>query len=97
MHYGLTVDGVSSRGKNRVVRAFAAARPGTQVPNWAAAVPDFATDHALALPGGPVEIEVHVDCGIVEVALDQGRIWITQIHFPADPGAPVRLTGSGAA
>ncbi len=64
---------------------------------WAAEVPDFATDHALALPGGPVEIEVHVDCGIVEVALDQGRIWITQIHFPADPGAPVRLTGSGGA
>lgn len=36
--HGLTVDGVTSRGKNRVVRAFAASRPGTQVPDWARAV-----------------------------------------------------------
>jgi hypothetical protein len=33
--YGLTVDGVDNSGKNAVVRAFAAARPGTQVPDWA--------------------------------------------------------------
>ncbi len=32
------VDGVDSSGKNEVVRAFAASRPGTQVPDWAAAV-----------------------------------------------------------
>lgn len=36
--HGLTVDGVTSRGKNRVVRSFAASRPGTQTPDWAAAV-----------------------------------------------------------
>jgi fructan beta-fructosidase len=61
---------------------------------WAAGVPSFATDHTVALRGGPVAIEVQVDRGIVELSLDQGRIWITQIHFPADPTAPVRLTGT---
>jgi len=33
--HGTPVDGVDSTGKNRVVRAFAASRPGTQVPDWA--------------------------------------------------------------
>ena len=35
--HGLTVNGVDSTGKNRVVEAFAASRPGTQVPDWATA------------------------------------------------------------
>ncbi|MEA2439146.1 MAG: uncharacterized protein QOH76_570 [Thermoleophilaceae bacterium] len=42
--HGLTVNGVNSAGKNRVVSAFAASRPGTQVPDWAgfvAAHPEF--------------------------------------------------------
>jgi len=33
--HGLTVNGVDSSGKNRVVESFAASRPGTQVPDWA--------------------------------------------------------------
>jgi hypothetical protein len=36
--HGLTVNGVDNTGKNRVVEAFAASRPGTQVPDWAGAV-----------------------------------------------------------
>jgi hypothetical protein len=36
--HGLTVNGIDSTGKNRVVHAFAASRPGTQVPDWAGAV-----------------------------------------------------------
>jgi hypothetical protein len=36
--HGFTVDGIDNTGKNRVVRAFAAARPGTQVPDWAGAI-----------------------------------------------------------
>jgi hypothetical protein len=36
--HGLTVNGIDSTGKNRVVRAFAASRPGTQVPDWTGAV-----------------------------------------------------------
>ena len=36
--HGFTVDGVDNTGKNRVVEAFAASRPGTQVPDWAGAV-----------------------------------------------------------
>lgn len=33
--HGLTVDGVNSAAKNRVVRAFAASRPATVTPDWA--------------------------------------------------------------
>jgi hypothetical protein len=33
--HGLTVNGIDSTGKNRVVEEFAASRPGTQVPDWA--------------------------------------------------------------
>jgi lysophospholipase L1-like esterase len=36
--HGLIVNGIDNTGKNRVVEAFAASRPGTQVPNWAGAV-----------------------------------------------------------
>ena len=36
--HGLTVDGVNSAGKNRVVKDFAASRPGTQTPDWARVV-----------------------------------------------------------
>jgi hypothetical protein len=39
--HGYTVNGVDNTGKNRVVAEFAAARPGTQVPDWAA----IATTH----------------------------------------------------
>jgi hypothetical protein len=35
--HGLTVNGIDSSGKNRVVEKFAASRPGTQVPDWATA------------------------------------------------------------
>ena len=36
--HGLTVNGINSAGKNRVVRDFAASRPGTQTPDWARVV-----------------------------------------------------------
>jgi hypothetical protein len=36
--HGYTVNGVDNAGKNRVVREFAATRPGTQTPDWASAV-----------------------------------------------------------
>jgi hypothetical protein len=36
--HGFTVNGVDNSGKNRVVREFAASRPGTQTPDWAGAV-----------------------------------------------------------
>lgn len=35
--HGFTVNGIDNTGKNRVVAAFAASRPGTQVPDWARA------------------------------------------------------------
>ena len=36
--HSYVVDGHGDEGKNRVVRAFAASRPGTQTPDWQAAV-----------------------------------------------------------
>jgi len=36
--HGVTVEGVDSTGKNEVVHAFAASRPGTQTPDWAGAI-----------------------------------------------------------
>lgn len=36
--HGLTVGGVGNAGKNQVVNSFVSARPGTQSPDWAAAV-----------------------------------------------------------
>jgi hypothetical protein len=36
--HGLTVNGIGNAGKNRTVEEFAASRPGTQTPDWAAAV-----------------------------------------------------------
>jgi len=33
--HGFTVSGIDNTGKNRVVRSFAASRPGTQTPDWA--------------------------------------------------------------
>jgi hypothetical protein len=33
--HGFTVDGIDNTGKNNVVAAFAASRPGTQTPDWA--------------------------------------------------------------
>jgi hypothetical protein len=54
--HGLTVNGIDSTGKNRVVHAFAASRPGTQVPDWAGAVvahPELLQSDGLhPIPGG---------------------------------------------
>lgn len=36
--HGYTVEGADNTGKNQVVREFAAARPGTQTPDWEGAV-----------------------------------------------------------
>jgi hypothetical protein len=36
--HGLTVNGIDNTGKNEVVHAFAASRPGTRTPDWAGAV-----------------------------------------------------------
>jgi len=47
--HGFTVNGIDNTGKNRVVRAFAAARPGTQVPDWAGAI---ATDPGILQSDG---------------------------------------------
>jgi hypothetical protein len=54
--HGFTVDGVDNTGKNSAVRSFAAARPGTQVPDWARTVatrPELMqTDNLHPIPAG---------------------------------------------
>jgi hypothetical protein len=54
--HGFTVNGVDNTGKNRVVAEFAASRPGTQVPDWAAVVatrPDLMqADNLHPIPEG---------------------------------------------
>ncbi len=54
--HGLTVNGVDSSAKNRVVGAFAASRPGTQTPDWArfeAAHPELMqSDDLHPIPAG---------------------------------------------
>lgn len=45
---GLPVNGVTAAGKNRVIRAFAESRPGTQMPDWASE----ANDLSLLQPDG---------------------------------------------
>jgi len=56
--HGFTVNGVDNTGKNRVVAEFAAARPGTQVPDWAAVV---ATHPELMQADGLHPIEAGAD------------------------------------
>jgi lysophospholipase L1-like esterase len=56
--HGLTVNGIDNAGKNRTVRAFAASRPGTQVPDWAGFV---ATHPELMQPDNLHPIEAGAD------------------------------------
>jgi hypothetical protein len=54
--HGYTVNGYDSTGKNRTVANFAASRPGTQTPDWAAAVREhpemMQPDHLHPTPEG---------------------------------------------
>jgi hypothetical protein len=53
--HGYTVNGVDNSGKNRVVREFAASRPGTQTPDWAGFVashPEMMADELHPDPEG---------------------------------------------
>ena len=56
--HGLSVNGVNSDGKNRVVRQFAASRPGTQTPDWAGFV---ATHPSLMQPDNLHPLPVGAD------------------------------------
>src|SRR6476620_8962558 len=56
--HGYTVNGVDNTGKNRIVAEFAASRPGTEVPDWAAVV---ATHPELMQAGNLHPIEAGSD------------------------------------
>lgn len=50
--------------------------------SWAVTTQSFCSDHSIAVDAGPLWGEVYVDHGIIEITLLDGRIWITQLHFP---------------
>ena len=56
----------------------------TRNEGWAVTTQSFCTDHHITIGSGPLWGEVYVDHGITEISLLDGRIWITQLHFPGD-------------
>ena len=93
--HGFSVDGVNNDGKNRVVREFAASRPGTQVPDWAgfeAAHPELMqTDDLHPTEAGAEARAELIAQGIV------GCLSGASTRFGAAPGAgPVAGASSAA-
>jgi hypothetical protein len=87
--HGYTVNGVNNRGKNRVVHEFAASRPGTQTPDWAATVNQnpslLEPDHLHPNPEG-AEIRAQLIAEGIRACL-----------AGAPTGLPAALPGSGPA
>jgi hypothetical protein len=83
--HGFTVDGVDNTGKNTVVREFAAARPGTQVPDWAgfqAAHPELMADELHPGEEGSVARAELIAQGIVGCLTGAS----TQLGFGGEEG-----------
>ncbi|MBS1881008.1 MAG: hypothetical protein JST31_15965, partial [Actinobacteria bacterium] len=87
--HGYTVNGVNNRGKNRTVHEFAASRPGTQTPDWAATVNQnpglLEPDHLHPNPEG-AEIRAELVAEGIRACL-----------AGAPTGLPGAFTGTGAA
>ena len=55
-------------------------------------MPHFAHDYTIELGEiREVEIDVYVDNGIVELSLSGGRVWVSNLHFPARPAGQIQL------
>lgn len=57
------------------------------------AMPDF--EHDYDVPLGTLdafEVELFVDNGLVELSIDAGRVWATNLHFPAAVAGRVMVT-----
>jgi hypothetical protein len=84
--HGFTVNGVDNAGKNRVVAEFAAARPGTQTPDWAGFVH---THPQLMQSDGLHPIEAGAEARAELIAAGISRC------LAGEPNAPV-ATGANA-
>jgi hypothetical protein len=78
--HGFTVNGVDNAGKNRVVAEFAAARPGTQTPDWAGYV---RTHPGLMQSDGlhPIEAGAEGRAGLIAAGISR--------CLAGEPNAPV--------
>ncbi|MGV3491401.1 MAG: hypothetical protein ACO1OG_08775 [Devosia sp.] len=53
----------------------------------------FATDFTFDFPvPDPVDLDIFVDHGLVEIGLAGGRHWVSNLHFPASPAGAIRIT-----
>lgn len=86
--HGYTVNGVNNRGKNRVVHEFAASRPGTQTPDYAAAVNQ---DPGLLEPDN-----LHPNPEGAEIRAELIAEGIRGCLTGAPTGLPGAFTGTGA-
>jgi sucrose-6-phosphate hydrolase SacC (GH32 family) len=54
---------------------------------------DFAHDYRVPVGAlEAVDLEIFIDNGLVEIAIDRGRIWATNLHFPADVAGRIATT-----
>lgn len=61
---------------------------------WAEGVaPGFAGTHAVLDGEGPLRGEVYLDHGIVEICLEDGGLWITELSFPERVDVAPRIVG----
>lgn len=88
--YGFTVDGVDNTGKNRVVREFAASRPGTQAPDWAR-VAETRKDLMQADDLHPTEAGAEYRAQLIAQGIQ------TCLAYGEAPPAPPEASGSAAA
>lgn len=57
-------------------------------------MPGFAHDYIVPLGRlDAVAVELFVDNGLMELCLDHGRVWATQLHFPHDLRGRIALLG----
>jgi hypothetical protein len=78
--HGFTVNGVDNAGKNRVVAEFAAARPGTQTPDWAG----FVHTHPQLMQSDnlhPIEAGAEARARLIAAGIDR--------CLAGEPNAPV--------
>ncbi len=61
-------------------------------------LPNFAHDRKIELPAdGPLDLEIFVDNGLVELNIGDGLVWMTNLYFPTNPYGGLRLVDLGRA
>jgi hypothetical protein len=89
--HGLTVNGIDSAGKNRVVEEFAASRPGTQVPDWATAEedhPELMQPDGLHPIAAGAELRARLIARGIETCLGIATAPVAKPALESGPGLP---------